>query len=293
MAHRTDGGPFRSEYHAVERALQRILPAKSVATAPLEHAMRYVLFPGGKRIRPILSLIVCDALGGRRSDILPAACALELIHNYSLVHDDLPAMDDDDFRRGRPSCHKKFGEAMAILVGDALQALAYEVITTHTPDPSRAAALVRELATASGRRGMVEGQVLDMKAHLRRGSPSAARPAQLRQIHLKKTAALFTAACRMGAVAAGASRADLNAMTSYGRTVGLVFQIVDDILDVSSGKDLQQGKITYPAVYGLERSRRMAHATAQRATGLARRRWRKSENLNLFIDTILSHIEPI
>ncbi len=225
--------------------------------------MRYSLLNGGKRMRPIIALTVCEALGGKGYDALPAACGLEMIHTYSLIHDDLPAMDDDDFRRGKPSNHKAFDEATAILAGDALQAAAYEVIARRTPDPALAARLVLELATAAGAVGMVGGQQLDL-----------ATTADVREIHERKTAALIAAAARMGAMAARASPTVLARLTRYGRALGLAFQIVDDILDVSGsarelgktpGKDLQQGKKTYPAVFGLEESRGRAAALIREA----------------------------
>jgi geranylgeranyl diphosphate synthase type II len=239
--------------------------------------MRYSLFSRCKRLRPQLAIEVCRAFGGRLRDVLPAACALEMIHTYSLIHDDLPAMDDDDFRRGKPSNHKAFDEATAILAGDALQAAAFETIAKRSP-PKVAAALVRELASAAGAAGMVGGQQLDL-----------ALRADVREIHLRKTAALITAAARMGAIAAGAR--DLRAITRYGRSLGLAFQIVDDILDLSGtarelgktpGKDARQGKKTYPAVYGLDSSRRRAESLvrdAVNAVGFLRERGKRLRDL--------------
>lgn len=215
--------------------------------------MRYSLLDGGKRLRPLILLSVSDAHGGPRAHAMPAACAIEMIHTYSLIHDDLPAMDDDDFRRGKPSNHKAFDEATAILAGDGLLTAAFEVIARNTPPPL-AAKLVLELATAAGPIGMVGGQQLDLGTD-----------GDVHEIHKRKTGALITAAARMGAVAAGAK--DLASITKYGRSLGLAFQIVDDILDVlgtarelgkTPGKDARQGKKTYPSLYGVEGSKRRA-----------------------------------
>ncbi|MBI2901517.1 MAG: polyprenyl synthetase family protein [Planctomycetes bacterium] len=221
--------------------------------------MRYSLLDGGKRLRPILAIRTCEAFGGAEAEAMPAACALEMIHTYSLIHDDLPAMDDDDFRRGKPSCHKAFDEATAILAGDALQAAAFEVLARRGSDPR----LVLELAAAAGAAGMCGGQQLDL-----------ATGADVREIHRRKTGALLTAAVRMGAIAAGAPDRALARVTRYGRAVGLAFQIVDDILDVSGsardlgktpGKDARQGKKTFPALYGMEGSRLRAEACVREA----------------------------
>lgn len=227
----------------------------------LHEAIRYALFGGGKRLRPAVALWTCRALNGRSVDALPSACALELIHTYSLVHDDLPAMDDDDFRRGRPSCHKAFDEATAILVGDGLQAMAFELLAARTRDASVVPALVGELSRAAGTQGMVGGQQLDLDAD------THSSVEQLQRIQLLKTSALFTAAARMGAIAAHASRTALEQMTTYGKNLGLAFQIVDDLLDGSAtvdqlgktpGKDARQEKATYPALFGVEASQRKA-----------------------------------
>ena len=202
----------------VESALRRHLPKS--APRRLLQSMRYSLFAPGKRLRPILVLGACEALGGRVRDALPAACAIEMIHTYSLIHDDLPAMDDDDERRGKPSNHKAFDEATAILAGDALQAAAFEIIARHTPKGANAAELVRELAVGAGAAGMVGGQVLDL-----------AEGTKLHSVHAKKTAALFHAATRMGAIAAHASKSDVKRLGVYGFHLGLAFQAIDDILD--------------------------------------------------------------
>jgi geranylgeranyl diphosphate synthase type II len=228
--------------------------------------MRYSVFGGGKRLRPALAILACESLGGTRAAALPAACALEMIHTYSLIHDDLPSMDDDDFRRGRPSCHRAFDEATAILAGDALQAEAFGTVARHVRKPALAAALAVELADAAGSVGMVGGQVLDL------GGSSRSDEASLEKIHRMKTAAMFRAASRMGAISAGAAPAMVNRLGDFGERLGLVFQIVDDILDVSGtagelgktpGKDSAQDKATYPALFGLENSRRRAESLAR------------------------------
>jgi geranylgeranyl diphosphate synthase type II len=253
---------------AVDRALDKFLPPASRSPQRLHEAMRYSIFGGGKRLRPALAILTCEALGGGRADALPTACALEMIHTYSLIHDDLPSMDDDDFRRGRPSCHRAFDEATAILAGDALQAEAFGTIARHVDNPRRAAALVGELAHAAGSVGMVGGQVLDL------AGSSRSDEASLERIHRLKTAAMFRAATRLGAISAGAAASKVDRMGGFGESLGLAFQIVDDILDVSGtagelgktpGKDSAQDKATYPALFGLDASRRRAETLSRDA----------------------------
>jgi geranylgeranyl diphosphate synthase type II len=247
----------------IDAALDRWVPAETTAPATIHRAMRYSLFAGGKRIRPVLCLAAAQAVGPDEG-AEHAAIALELIHTYSLIHDDLPALDNDDLRRGRPTNHKVFGEAMAILAGDALLTLAFEVLAKlEGLDAARQVALVRELAVASGTvGGMIGGQVHDMEGE--RQQPTAEL---LEAIHRAKTGALLRASVRMGAVYAGANTAELDALSRFGEHAGLAFQIVDDILDVeqpseklgkTAGKDEAQQKITFPAVYGLVESKRMA-----------------------------------
>lgn len=248
----------------VETALDRWVPAESTDPATIHKAMRYSLFAGGKRIRPLLAIGAAEAVSDVPVGIESAACSLELIHTYSLIHDDLPALDNDDLRRGRPTCHKVFGDAMAILAGDALLTLAFEVLAKlEGVDAERRIALVAELATASGTvGGMIGGQVNDLE-----GEGKHPTVHLLESIHRAKTGALLRASVRVGGIYAGASTHRLHALTEYGEHIGLAFQIVDDILDVeqssealgkTAGKDAQQHKITFPAVYGLERSREMA-----------------------------------
>jgi geranylgeranyl diphosphate synthase type II len=250
-------------------------------------AMEYSLFAPGKRLRPLLIVMATEASGGRTQDAMPAACAVEMIHTYSLVHDDLPAMDDDDLRRGQPTCHKKFGEALAILVGDALLTLAFQVIATGYP-PTTAAACCRELALGAGAAGMVGGQVEDLAWEQKPSNrepqvtPQASGPtiADLESIHARKTGALFRACLRLGVWAAqgekpgGPDRGLLENLDAYGRCLGQVFQITDDLLDVEGNaeqtgkrvqKDAARGKLTYPSLLGLTESRRRAELLCRQA----------------------------
>jgi geranylgeranyl diphosphate synthase type II len=247
----------------IDRALQQCVPEESAPPESIHKAMRYSLFAGGKRIRPLLCVASAEAVSDSTDGVESAACALELIHTYSLIHDDLPALDNDDLRRGRPTCHKVFGEAIAILTGDALLTLAFQVLSQLDCPPHRRVQLIDELATAGGTLGgMIGGQVSDLEGEGK--SPDAAL---LETIHRAKTGALLKASVRIGAIYAGAEPDRLNALSCYGEHIGLAFQIVDDVLDVeqssealgkTAGKDAKQNKITFPAVYGLERSRQMA-----------------------------------
>jgi geranylgeranyl diphosphate synthase type II len=253
-----------AQQKTIDTALDCRVPAETENPATIHHAMRYSLFAGGKRIRPLLAIAAAEAVSDAPVGIESAACVLELIHTYSLIHDDLPALDNDDLRRGRPTCHKVFGDAMAILAGDALLTLAFEVLAKlEGVDAERRISLVRELATASGTvGGMIGGQVNDIE-----GEGKFPTAHLLDSIHRAKTGALLRASVRMGAIYAGASAEQIEALTLFGEHVGLAFQIVDDVLDVeqssealgkTAGKDAQQNKITFPAVYGIERSREMA-----------------------------------
>src|SRR3954471_19903801 len=256
----------------VDRALDRFLPKATVAPATIHKAMRYSLFAGGKRLRPILCLAAAEACGARPSAAIPQACAVECIHTYSLIHDDLPSMDNDDLRRGRPTCHKVFGDAIAILAGDALLTIAFE-IATHAKPVSRydLREVMREITEAAGSRKLIAGQVADLEAEGKNLSRE-----EVRSIHENKTAALLTASVRLGAMAANAAAKQLTAVTAFGRALGLAFQVIDDILDMtqtseklgkSAGKDLAAKKATYPAVFGLEKSR----SEARRLTNQAHR----------------------
>ena len=250
---------------AVEAALDRLTPAQDARPSTIHRAMRHSLLAGGKRLRPILFLAAAEAVAGEApAEALAPACSLELVHTYSLIHDDLPALDNDDYRRGHPTCHKAFGEAMAILAGDALLTRAFETLALAPGiDAERRVSLIAELSTAAGTiDGMIGGQVEDLEAE---GRPVDAD--QLDYIHRSKTGALLRASVRMGAIWAGADAAALEALSEYGRRIGLAFQIVDDILDVvgaseelgkTAGKDAEQQKATFPALYGLDESRRQA-----------------------------------
>lgn len=253
-----------AQQRTVDDALARWVPPESENPSTIHRAMRYSLFAGGKRMRPLLAIAAASAVSDSPEGVESAACALELIHTYSLIHDDLPALDNDDLRRGRPTCHKVFGDAMAILAGDALLTLAFEVLSKlDAVDAGTRIQLVCELATASGTvGGMIGGQVNDLE-----GEGKFPTAHLLDSIHRAKTGALLRASVRMGAIYAGADPDQLAALTRFGEHIGLAFQIVDDVLDVeqssetlgkTAGKDAKQNKITFPAVYGIERSREMA-----------------------------------
>ncbi|HEY1379027.1 MAG TPA: farnesyl diphosphate synthase, partial [Gemmataceae bacterium] len=246
----------------VDAYLPRALALAGDAPPRLREAMAYSLLAPGKRLRPALVLLACEAVGGTPDAALPAAAAVEMVHAYSLIHDDLPAMDDDDLRRGRPTCHKQFGEALAILAGDALLTLAFQVLA-ESYGGERAAGCCRELAGGAGAAGMVGGQVEDLAWE---HDPTGA-VADLERVHAGKTGALFRACLRLGGVVAGAGPAVIAALDAYGRGFGQAFQITDDLLDVEGaaadvgkgvGKDAARGKLTYPGLLGVEVSRRRA-----------------------------------
>jgi geranylgeranyl diphosphate synthase, type II len=259
----------------VDETLSRYLPAEDKtlsASCPvrLAAAMRYSVLGGGKRLRPVLCLMAAEACGADPALAMPAACALEMVHTYSLIHDDLPAMDDDDLRRGHPTCHKAFDEATAVLAGDALLTLAFEVIAAHVHPAEAAVDCVRALAEAAGPAGMVGGQMADLQAEGRTDGTLDA----LAAIHRRKTGALLRASLRMGAIVAGADEASLHALDVYGHAVGLAFQIIDDLLDVQGDeaklgkrarKDSELGKWTYPGFLGIEASRVRAGQLADEA----------------------------
>jgi len=248
----------------VDACLERLLPSESGEPSTIHKAMRYSIFAGGKRVRPILVLASGESLSGNREVLLHLGAAIEMMHTYSLIHDDLPALDNDDLRRGVPTCHTVFGEAMAILAGDALMTRCYQVLT-DLPEVTAVTKvrIIREVAMATGTvRGMIAGQVVDLESE---GKPIS--PATLEYIHDSKTGALLTASIRCGALASGAKEEELRALTGFGTDIGRAFQIVDDILDVTSsseilgktaGKDEKVKKATYPALYGLNASREKA-----------------------------------
>src|SRR5262245_17844617 len=256
-------GFLDSRTRLVNDALDDFLPGPSVRPGTIHAAMRYSLFAGGKRIRPALCLAAAEACGGRDADALPAACAVECIHTYSLIHDDLPAMDNDDFRRGKPTNHKVYGEGMAILAGDGLLTQAFEILAQAKGWPRYPhQTLVRELAHASGTLQLIAGQVADMETE---GKSISA--ADLKYIHERKTSALLCCSTRLGGMSANCTPAQLRALTDFGYNVGLAFQIIDDILDITqtseqlgktAGKDTAAQKATYPSIVGLEKSRKLA-----------------------------------
>ena len=268
---------LRDARRQVDEALGRFVP-ESLAGSDLADdcpprlaaAMRYSLLGGGKRLRPVLCLLAAEASGGDPADAIAPACALEMVHTYSLIHDDLPSMDDDDLRRGRPTCHKEFDEATAVLAGDGLLTLAFELIAREVGPPEVAIACVRALAEGAGPSGMVAGQMADLEAE-GRDDPTVEA---LEAIHRRKTGALLRSALRMGGIVAGADPTTLRALDDYGRAVGLAFQIVDDLLDVEGdeaklgkrvNKDSGLGKWTYPGLLGVSGSRARAKALAEEA----------------------------
>jgi geranylgeranyl diphosphate synthase type II len=261
---------FEEDRLQVDAALERLMPPEAERPASIHSAMRYSVFAGGKRIRPILCLETARIFGEDVTPSLHPACAIEFIHTYSLIHDDLPALDNDDLRRGKPTCHKKFGDAIAILAGDALLTLSFETIGATPVDAERCVAILSEVASAAGTvNGMVGGQVADIEAEGKRVEAET-----LEYIHRSKTAALIRASITAGALCAGAGLTDVARLRRFGETIGWAFQVTDDILDVeessaalgkTAGKDIAQQKATYPAVYGLERSHAIATELANKA----------------------------
>ncbi len=282
----------------VDKTLQKLMPNGKAFPPAVHEAMRYSVFAGGKRIRPILALASAEALGAKTADLLPVAASLELIHTYSLIHDDLPAMDDDDFRRGRPTCHKVHGEAVAILAGDGLLNMAFEVLS----DPRRLKAvpanrlitIMKEIATASGVFGMVGGQVVDIQSEGKEiDFPT------LEYIHTHKTGALIRSSVRVGALYAKAGKRRFTALTRYGELAGLAFQIADDILDITGkqeetgkdvGSDLKKGKKTFPSFYGLEESRRRAVEVVDKALESLKDFDRKADPLRELAKYIINRV---
>jgi geranylgeranyl diphosphate synthase, type II len=245
----------------IDKNLDALLPGQEVYPEVIQKSMRYSIFAGGKRLRPVFTLAACKAVGGNMEDALPFACAIEMIHTYSLIHDDLPAMDDDDFRRGRPTNHKVFGEAMAILSGDGLLNYSFEVMTKaalEKGNPNLALRAMKEITSASGVHGMVGGQVVDLLSE-----NTSIDIKVLDYIHSHKTGALIKASLVSGGILGGASERQLEALTKYGCSLGLAFQIIDDILDITGdenklgkkiGSDINNNKATYPSILGIEKS---------------------------------------
>lgn len=262
-----DLNAYLKEHRArVDKALDSCLPGEDTLPASLHKAMRYSVFAAGKRIRPILMMAACEAVGGTIEAVMPAACAMEMIHTYSLIHDDLPAMDDDDFRRGRPTCHRVFGEALAILAGDALLTEAFILLSRLGEDAEvqleAARRVTHEIARCAGSMGMVGGQVVDMDSE-----GKTIDLATLEYIHTRKTGALILASVQAGARLGGADEAQIEALGRYAKAAGLAFQVADDILDIVGdqallgkdvGSDQERGKATYPALLGLEAARERA-----------------------------------
>ncbi|MFQ5877631.1 MAG: polyprenyl synthetase family protein [Acidobacteriota bacterium] len=259
------------ERRLVDAALKRFLPSSRQAPATVRRAMQYSLFPGGKRLRPILALTACRAVRGRVSDVLPAAAAVEMIHTYSLIHDDLPALDNDDVRRGRAASHRVFGEATAILAGDALLTHAFEVMATYPRGrlADRKVRAMTVLASAAGVSGMIGGQVLDLETS---GRPYTYRT--LTRIHRAKTGALISAAVQIGGIVGGGKPTHIEALRRFGDGIGLAFQVIDDILDLEGSaeslgkavrKDARARKATFPALIGIAASRLRAERAVERA----------------------------
>jgi geranylgeranyl diphosphate synthase, type II len=283
---------FEEDRIAVDDQLERLLPGESVQPSSIHQAMRYSVFAGGKRIRPILCLETARIFDGDAAHALYPGCAIEFIHTYSLIHDDLPALDNDDLRRGKPTSHKKFGEATAILAGDGLLTLAFETIAAAPVLPERRVAMVTEIATAAGTvKGMVGGQVVDLESEGKQVEPE-----KLEYIHQSKTAALIRASVTSGALCAGAPLDDVARLRRFGETIGWAFQVTDDILDVeessaalgkTAGKDIAQQKATYPAVFGLERSHKIAEELSAKAIAELQEYGERAERLRTIAEFLV------
>ncbi len=284
---------LRSRQTLVDEALDQFLPKANTKPKTIHKAMRYSVFAGGKRLRPILCLAAAECCEGTAEEALPLACALECIHTYSLIHDDLPCMDNDDFRRGVPTSHKIFGEAIAVLAGDALLTFAFELASLVPGWPRYSMKdVIRELAVASGSQHLIAGQVADLESEGKKVSLP-----MVRFIHESKTAALLRSSVRLGAMSANATPKQLENIAEFGRTLGLAFQVIDDILDVtqtsevlgkSAGKDLAAEKATYPSIVGIERSRQVAKKLTEDAHTILKPFGRKAETLHHLADHLLN-----
>ncbi len=293
---KTVNNNFNTQLHRkaqfVNNTLQQLLAEQADINHDLKEAIKYTLEAPGKRIRSALVLWCCELVSGKiNHNAEIAAAAIEMIHTYSLVHDDLPAMDNDDFRRGQPTCHKAYDEATAILTGDALLTLAFEVLAKEIPKPTVAVKLISQLAEAAGPAGMIAGQIADLKAENSGGSEEL-----LEYIHTNKTAKMFRCAAAMGAICGRADKKQLDCLCEYGAKIGFGFQIADDILDVcassehlgkTAGKDAKAGKATYPAVLGLQKSRQMAKKFADEAVAVLEPFGQKADNLRKLAITLL------
>lgn len=261
---------WREKCGLIEQRLEELLYTGKIYPETIHQAMRYSLFAGGKRLRPVLAIAAAEAVGGKMNDVLDVACALEMIHTYSLIHDDLPAMDNDDYRRGKPTNHKVFGEGIAVLAGDALLTYAFEIMSSaEVAFPDRLLTVIKEISHAAGTLGMIGGQVVDIESE-----GQSITSDTLEYIHSAKTGALFRASLRTGGILAGASEEQLSCLTQYAEHFGLVFQITDDILDVIGdeekigkpvGSDIKNHKATYPSFYTLSVAQQMAEATIKKA----------------------------
>ena len=280
----------------VDRALDSYLPAADAYPAIIHEAIRYSIFAGGKRLRPALVMASATAVGGDENLVLPAACAVEVLHTYSLVHDDLPAMDNDDLRRGKPTCHKKFGEANAILAGDAMLTMAFALLAgiseTDRAMADKVVQVIAEVAAAAGTYGLIGGQVVDLLSSDKKISKQ-----ELEYIHTHKTGALYRASVRAGAILSGASPEQMINLTTYADNLGLAFQITDDILDIEGdekklgkpvGSDTKNDKATYPALYGIEESRKKAGEAGERALAALNAFGVEAEFLRLLVQFVLS-----
>ncbi|HOO89751.1 MAG TPA: polyprenyl synthetase family protein [Syntrophales bacterium] len=279
---------LETKKNVVDRALDEYLPELIGFSAEISDSMRYTLFAGGKRIRPVLCMASAEAVGGSPESVIPVACAIEMIHTYSLIHDDLPSMDNDDYRRGKPSNHKAFGEGVAVLAGDALLTEAFYLMSGKSSrgiSPEKNLAIIHEISEAAGFRGMIGGQVADLRAEGKNVDMET-----VDYIHTHKTQALITVSIRAGAIIADACEDDLNALTEYGEKTGLAFQIADDILDIEScrtilgkdtGSDEGLGKATYPALIGLKESKARMRTLVEDALDAIRHFDEKAEPLRM------------
>lgn len=283
---------LKKHQRLVDRTLAAQLPSSRTPPALIHKAMRYSLFAGGKRLRPILCLAAAEACGNSVKEALPLACAVECIHTYSLIHDDLPCMDNDDFRRGKPTSHKIFGEGVAVLAGDALLTFAFELASRCKAWPRYSHAdIIYEIAKAAGSQFLIAGQIMDIENEGKKISPKT-----LQKIHENKTAALIETSLRLGAMSANATATQLKRMTEFGHALGLAFQIMDDILDVtqtteqlgkSAGKDLKAQKATYPALLGLKRAQEEADRWTDKARSALKSFGKSAENLSVIADYLL------
>lgn len=267
---------LKEKKRSVDAYLEKVLPGEDEYPPVIHQAMRYAIFSGGKRLRPILTIAACEALGKDEERALPAACAIELIHNYSLIHDDLPFIDNDELRRGKPTAHRVYGTAIALLAGNALLTLGFHQLAampTVDGNTSLNLLIIKEISEAVGTRGMIGGQVIDLQSEGEKVGMEV-----LNYVHSAKTGALLTTCVRVGGLLAKASSADMNHLTRYGKSMGLAFQIVDDILDVEGnekqtgktiGKDAARGKATFPSLVGMKRSKEMVEELLQQAVAAA------------------------